>query len=326
MPRQARLDAPGTLHHVIVRGIEGREIVDDEKDRKKFVDLMGSLASETDTHIYAWALLTNHAHILLRSGPLGVSKYMKRLLTAYAVFYNRRHRRHGHLFQNRYKSIVVEEDPYFQQLVRYIHLNPLRARMIDSFAKLNRYRWCGHSVILGRRSNDWQDSKYVLEWFGEKPDEAKRAYRQFVKGGVEQGRRSDLVGGGLIRSQGGWAAVKEMRREGVREKSDERILGSGEFVTQLIEESDEARRKQFSVSERLREAIEHIERVCEEEHVDIKALRAGSRRKKVLKVRARLTEALIEEFALSLAETGRQLGVSSSAVAKSLSRRDTSDN
>lgn len=154
MPRQARLDAPGTLHHVIVRGIEGREIVDDEKDRKKFVDLMGSLASETDTHIYAWALLTNHAHILLRSGPLGVSKYMKRLLTGYAVFYNRRHRRHGHLFQNRYKSIVVEEDPYFQELVRYIHLNPLRARMIDSFAKLNRYRWCGHSVILGRRSND----------------------------------------------------------------------------------------------------------------------------------------------------------------------------
>lgn len=326
MPRQARLDAPGTLHHVIVRGIEGREIVDDEKDRKKFVDLMGSLASETGTALYAWALLTNHAHILLRSGRLGVSKYMKRLLTGYAVFYNRRHRRHGHLFQNRYKSIVVEEGPYFQELVRYIHLNPLRARMIDSFAKLNRYRWCGHSVILGRRSNDWQDRKYVLEWFGEKADEAKRAYRQFVKGGVEQGRRSDLVGGGLIRSQGGWATVKEMRRQGVREKSDERILGSGEFVTQLIEESDEARRKQFSVSEGLREAIEHIERVCEEEHVDIKALRAGSRRKRISKVRARLTETLIEEFGLSLAETGRQLGVSSSAVAKSLSRQGTSDN
>jgi len=86
MPRQARLDLPGTLHHVIVRGIERRQIVDDEKDRNNFVDRMGSLASATGTTIYAWALLMNHAHILLRSGPLGVSKYMKRFLTSYAVF------------------------------------------------------------------------------------------------------------------------------------------------------------------------------------------------------------------------------------------------
>ena len=81
MPRQARLDAPGTVHHVIVRGIEKRRIVDDDKDRKRFVDRMGSLALETDTAIYAWTLMDNHAHIFLRSGPSGVSKYMKRLLT-----------------------------------------------------------------------------------------------------------------------------------------------------------------------------------------------------------------------------------------------------
>ena len=132
MPRQARLDAPGTLHHVIIRGIEQRQIVDDDKDRKDFVHRLGTLALETKTAIYAWALMTNHAHILLRSGPLGLSKYMKRFLTGYAIFYNRRHRRHGHLFQNRFKSILVEEDSYFQELVRYIHLNPLRARIVDS--------------------------------------------------------------------------------------------------------------------------------------------------------------------------------------------------
>lgn len=326
MPRQARLDAPGTLHHVIVRGIERREIVDDDKDRKHFVDRMGALGLETDTAIYAWALLTNHAHILLRSGPLGLSKYMKRLLTGYAVFYNRRHRRHGHLFQNRYKSIVVEEDSYFQELVRYIHLNPLRAQMIDSFAKLDRYRWCGHSVILGRSNNDWQDRKYVLKWFGKKIGEAKRSYRQFVRDGIEEGHRSDLIGGGLIRSQGGWVAVKEMRRQGVREKSDERILGSGEFVRQLIQQSDEVREKQFLGSKSLRQAIQHIERVCKDEDVDIKALEAGSRRQKISKTRARLIEKLTEEFGLSLAEAGRQLGVSSSAVAKTLSRRKTIEN
>ena len=106
MPRQARLDAPGTLHHVIVRGIEKRRIVDDRWDRGNFVSRMGEVASDTETVIYAWALMTNHAHILLRSGTHGLSKFMRRFLTGYAITYNRRHKRHGHLFQNRYKSIV----------------------------------------------------------------------------------------------------------------------------------------------------------------------------------------------------------------------------
>src|SRR5215510_12866216 len=120
MPRQARLDAPGTLHHIMIRGIEKRNIVNDEMDRTNFVSRMGQIALDTKTIIYAWALLTNHAHILLKSGALGLPKFMRRLLTGYAVTYNLRHQRHGHLFQNRYKSIVCEEDSYFQELVRYI--------------------------------------------------------------------------------------------------------------------------------------------------------------------------------------------------------------
>ncbi len=163
MPRQARLDAPGTLHHVIVRGIEKRKIVADDRDRKDFVTRMGTIAFETGTSIYAWALMSNHAHILLRSSPSGLPQYMRRLLSGYAVSYNRRHRRHGHLFQNRYKSIVCEEEPYFKQLVRYIHLNPLRAKLVESFAKLNSYRWCGHSVVVGIEKNHWQDRDYVLK-------------------------------------------------------------------------------------------------------------------------------------------------------------------
>src|SRR5262245_31856167 len=124
MPRQARLDSPGTLHHVMVRGIEKRQIVDDETDRRDFVRRLGALAEETRTPIYAWALMSNHVHILLCSGALGLAKFMRRLLTGYAVSYNLRHRRHGHLFQNRYKSIVCDGDSYFTELVRYIHLNP----------------------------------------------------------------------------------------------------------------------------------------------------------------------------------------------------------
>jgi len=102
MPRQARLDAPGTLHHVIIRGIEKRKIVDDKKDQNIFVERMGQIALDTDTTIYAWALMTNHAHILLKSGQQGLSTFMRRFLTGYAINYNKRHKRYGHLFQNRY--------------------------------------------------------------------------------------------------------------------------------------------------------------------------------------------------------------------------------
>ena len=321
MTRQARLDAPGTLHHVIVRGIEQRKIVDDFHDRKDFISRMGKIASETGTPVYAWALMTNHAHILLRSGPSGLSRYMLRFLSGYAGSYNRRHRRHGHLFQNRYKSIVCEEDRYFRELVRYIHLNPLRAKLVESLAQLDRYLWCGHAVLMGKIKNDWQERDYVLKWFGAKKREAKRAYRQFVREGIEQGHRSDLVGGGLIRSQGGWSAVKAMRRRGVREKSDERILGSGEFVEQLIRQSDQSRKEHFSTLQLSQQAAALVVQVCKEQNVRVDALKSGSRRRNVSKVRAQLVQELVEGLGLSLAETGRHLGVSPSAVAKSLSRR-----
>jgi putative transposase len=320
MPRQARLDAPGTLHHVTVRGIERRKIVDDVHDRRNFVTRMGANASETGTRIYAWALMTNHAHILLRSGSLGLSRYMMRFLSGYAGSYNRRHHRHGHLFQNRYKSIVCEEDRYFKELVRYIHLNPLRAKLVESVSKLDRYPWCGHSMLMGIVKNDWQDRDYVLQWFGEKEGEARRAYSEFVKEGIGQGRRSDLVGGGLIRSQGGWASVKAMRRLGAREKSDERILGSGEFVEELIQQSDQERKKQFSALELSQKAAVLIEQFCKEQNVSVDALRSGSRRQNVSRVRAQLAQKLVEEYGLTLAETGRHLGVSPPAIAKCLNR------
>ncbi len=124
MPRQARLDSPGTLHHVIIRGIEKRRIVDDKVDQARLVQRMGDLSKETGTSVYAWSVMINHAHILLKSGIRGLSYFMRRFLTGYAITYNIRHRRHGHLFQNRYKSIVCDEDVYFRELVRYIHLKP----------------------------------------------------------------------------------------------------------------------------------------------------------------------------------------------------------
>lgn len=237
MPRQARLDAPGSLHHVIVRGIERRRIVDDELDRRRFVGRVGELALATDTKVYAWALLTNHAHFLIASGPRGLPSFMRRLLTGYALTYNLRHRRHGHLFQNRYKSIVCDADSYFTELVRYIHLNPLRVHLVKDLRELERYPYCGHGVITGKVDYRWQDRGYVLRWFGGREKEAVKAYREFVREGVSVGRRPELVGGGLVRSLGGWSEVLSLRREGKKELSDERILGSAAFVERVLEET-----------------------------------------------------------------------------------------
>ena len=148
MPRSARLDAAGVLHHIMIRGIERRNIFRDNPDRDDLLERLSSLLPETQTICYAWALIPNHAHFLFRSGPSGIASLMRRLLTGYAVSFNHRHNRSGQLFQNRYKSIVCQEDIYFKELIRYIHLNPIRARIIP-LDDLNRYPYTGHSALMG---------------------------------------------------------------------------------------------------------------------------------------------------------------------------------
>ncbi len=136
MPRQARLDAPGTLHHVMVRGIERTDLFRDDKDRQEFLSRMSELSQSTKTRIPGWTLMGNHVHLVLLSGPEGLPRFMRRLLTEYVIWFNRRHQRTGHLFQNRYKSIVCEADAYLLALVRYVHLNPLRGGVVKSLEEL----------------------------------------------------------------------------------------------------------------------------------------------------------------------------------------------
>jgi len=320
MPRQARLDAPGTLHHVILRGMERGQIVQDEVDRIEFLTRLGEEATETGTRIYAWAILPNHAHLLLRSGPVGLPRLMRRVLTGYAVSFNRRHRRHGHLFQNRYKSIVCEEDAYFRELVRYIHLNPLRASLVSDLQGLDRYPWSGHATLLGHKPYPWQDRGYVLAWFGQNQRAAIRAYRTYVEEGIGQGRRPELVGGGLIRSLGGWAAVQAVRQRGQPVLADPRILGTGAFVEDMILAGDERLRVVHRREERQRVARVTIAEECRKAGVSVDELRLGSRRRPLARFRAELAVRAVEEWGLSLADAARELGISTSGIAKAVKR------
>lgn len=247
MPRQARIDAPRALHHVIARGIERCKIFRDNADREDFLRRLGTLLPGTETRCYAWALIPNHFHLLLKTGNVPVATIMRRLLTGYAAGFNRRHRRNGHLFQNRYKSILCQEDTYLTELVRYIHLNPLRARIVRDLETLDAYPYAGHSVLMGKQGIAWQATDSVLTLFGCKLKHARSKYHDFVAEGVEQGRCPELVGGGLIRSAGGWSGVQQLRKACIFQKSDERILGDSSFVESVLAEAEEKMAGQYAL-------------------------------------------------------------------------------
>jgi len=160
----------------MVRGIERTAIFRDDQDRTDFVTRVATLAEQGAWTVYAWALPPNHAHLLVHTSQRPLARSMRSVLTGYAGAFNRRHHRVGHLFQNRCKSIVVEEEPYLLELVRYLHLNPLRAKVVTDLPTLDRCPWTGHSALLGAVPRPWQDTATILSHVGATRRRARRAY------------------------------------------------------------------------------------------------------------------------------------------------------
>jgi len=286
MARKSRIDAPGALQHIIVRGIERRSIFVDAQDYQNFLERLGNILTDFSTSCYAWALMTNHAHLLLRTGMVPISTVMRRLLTGYAQQFNRRHKRCGVLFQNRYKSFLCEEEPYLLELVRYIHLNPIRARVVQDLKALRSYPRCGHAVLLGRQDRSWQDAEYILKRFGASVKVTRRSYTEFVSNGISDGRRPDLVGGGLLRSVGGWSVLKAIRAIGMRVMGDERILGSSDFVETVLRNANEEYERRVRFRSRGLSLEEIIDAVSGYFEIDKDEIKNQSRRRAVARSRA----------------------------------------
>jgi REP element-mobilizing transposase RayT len=320
MPRKARIDAPGALHHVIVRGIERKAIFKDRFDRNNFVKRLGTILLETDTPCYAWVLMHNHVHMLLKTGLTPIATVMRRLLTGYAQQFNRRHRRHGHLFQNRYKSFLCQEDTYFLELVRYIHLNPLRANVVKELKTLRQYSWCGHSALMGHIQYEWQDTGYVLRLFGKKAAAARKAYAAFVAKGRLQGRRPNLVGGGLIRSVGGWTVLKGYQSDGIRIKGDERILGDSDFVEKVLRKAKEELAQRTLIQASGPDLAQLIKKVAKFYQIDIAELKTASKARRVSLARSILSYLAVRKLLLSCDEVARALNISPSAVSKAVTK------
>lgn len=321
MPRQARLDAPGVLHHVIIRGIERRNIFKDNKDRDDFLERLEILLPETRITCYAWALLPNHAHFLFRTGDTSLSNLMRRLLTGYAVTFNNRHKRHGQLFQNRYKSIICQEDAYLKALVRYIHLNPLRSGVVSDLSELARYPYCGHSVLTGGKTQPWQDSDYIFSFFGRSLQEARKQYLQYVEAGIIQGRRPELTGGGLIRSLGGWQAVKDARSSGLKRiKADHRILGDSSFVMEVLTEAEDKLERSYELKSKGYDLERAEGRVCDIFGIGREEIYAKSRQGKRAEARGLYCFWAVSELGYSLVELGRILGMTGQGVGYAVRR------
>jgi putative transposase len=320
MPRQARLDMPGALHHIMVRGINKKAVFSDKQDKEQLLERLGLNIIEGQSFVYAWVVMDKHMHLLFKSGKQGISEIMRKLLTWYAQYYNRSHRRKGHLFENRYKSILCDEDTYLLALIRYIHLNPVRAGIIKTMEELDVYPWSGHSVIMGKAIRLWMDTDYVLAQFGTKRRAARNTYRRFIEEGMTSGRSPDLTGGGLVRSSGGWSEVVAMRRRGQKEEFDERILGGGNFVHDVLKEAEDRQIRQLKVKQRGMTIATIIDKECRREGISVKEVKGGSRRGPVSRTRAKIAYRGREELGLSAAEIARHTGVSTSSITRAIDR------
>jgi REP element-mobilizing transposase RayT len=320
MPRKARIDAPGALHHIICRGIERTDIFKDNVDRKDFIKRLGLILGETKTPCFAWALMPNHFHLLLRTGLVPISTIMRRLLTGYAVAHNRRHRRHGHLFQNRYKSILCQEDTYFLELVRYIHLNPLRANLVSNLQELDRFPFSGHSRLMGHHKASWQHVSYVLSFFGKRVSSCRRKYSQFVSKAIAQGKRPDLTGGGLVRSVGGWSVLKSLRRMRAHLKGDERILGDSGFVLSVLKVADETMERKYHLKSLGYNFDKVVDRVAELFQMKPAEILLPTKRPDRVKARSLLCLWTVKELGISTVDVAEKLGVTQPTVSRAIQR------
>ena len=320
MPRQARIDAPGALHHIIVRGIEKREIFRSDGDRKDFLCRLGDIVSETKTDCFAWALMPNHVHLLLRTGLGPISRVMSRLLTGYAVSFNRKYRRHGQLFQNRYKSILCQEDRYLLELVRYIHLNPLRAGLVEDMQSLDIYPWTGHRDLMGNGPHGWQNADYIWTLFADSKELSCKRYRSFVEEGISAGNRPDLIGGGLLRSAGGWTGLKEFRKAGIRLKGDERILGDSDFTENVLKENEEQLERKYRLQAQGYDFERVLDRVAEVLCMVPGEIVSSGKSPKTVRGRSLLCYWAHRELGMTTIEIATRLHLCQSAVSRASAR------
>ena len=179
MARPLRVQYPGAFYHVTSRGNERKAIFKSKGDRERFLSYLKSANERYDAIIHTYCLMDNHYHILLETPRSNLSQILHHINGAYTSYYNVKRKRFGHLFQGRYKAILVQKDAYCQELSRYIHLNPVRAGIVG---KPSQYKWSSYCYLIGlKKGPQWLSDEAVLGYFDKDKKTAQGLYRDFVE-------------------------------------------------------------------------------------------------------------------------------------------------
>lgn len=183
MGRPLRIEYPGALYHITSRGNEKKEIFLDSHDREKFLEILEDYHERHGILIHSYVLMHNHYHLILETPKGNLLKVMHGINGGYTGYFNRRHGRVGHLFQGRYKGILVDKDTYLLELSRYVHLNPMRAKIVE---RPELYEWSSYRGYIGKdKEKRWMEYSWVLSKFGRDKSTARRNYRKYVEEGLE---------------------------------------------------------------------------------------------------------------------------------------------
>jgi putative transposase len=228
MPRMIRLQMPGSLVHIMARGIDGRKLFNDDDDRTDFLNRMKKCLNKNGYLCIAWCLMDNHYHLLVRMNENLLEKVMRPLNGGYALHYNHKYKRNGYLFQDRFKSVLCQEFHYTSELIRYIHLNPLRADKVKSYEELFNWKWSSHCAVLGGKNSldaDFINRIAILNRFGNNEFEALVNYRDFLNKGIG---KSDL-------KISGWLPKNERTELAGAQKGWPAVIGDPDFVKKALE-------------------------------------------------------------------------------------------
>jgi len=211
MARPLRLEAEGAVYHVIARGNERKAVFRNDRDRERYLELLARYRRRFGFKVLAYCLMDNHVHLALERGPVELSRIMRSVQASYAQWFNFRHGRVGHLFQGRYKALLVQKDRYLLALIRYVHENPVTARMVE---RPEQYVWSSDRAYRRGHGPEWLDLDGVLAVFGRRRKLAAAGYRRFMGQEIEEPYR--------------W--IKEVGQA---------IKGDEEFVVDVLKQSEE---------------------------------------------------------------------------------------
>ena len=224
MGRQLRIEYPGAYYHVTSRGNERRDVFKSQKDREQFISYLESAVVRYGAVIHAYCLMSTHFHILIETPSGNLSQIMQHINGAYTIYFNTKRKRSGHLFQGRYKAILIEADEYAAELSRYIHLNPVRAGMVT---KPEEYPWSSYRDYVGeRKSPGWLKTGFILGYFGNKASDSEGKYRKFVEDLLDKEYDSPLDTAVAATMLGGVEFIREMTETHIDGKHLDRDLAA----------------------------------------------------------------------------------------------------